>query len=126
MQSTNKFHKPQIRKFADLPNLSDLRIFRKCGCLQICNLRTQSFCQMRICDLQIFFQVFQLLQIRKNIFFSLQIKAENARLKFVQKTFTKPKSGRILAGFALKCLKRARTLKKRCRCPMVENLRICK
>jgi hypothetical protein len=31
------------RKLADVHNLLDLRIFRKCGTLQICNLQTQSF-----------------------------------------------------------------------------------
>jgi hypothetical protein len=33
----------KIRKFADVNNLLVLWTFRKCGTLQICNLRTQSF-----------------------------------------------------------------------------------
>ncbi len=42
-RSHNKLRKLQIRKFADVNNLLVLRTFSKCGTLQICNLRTQSF-----------------------------------------------------------------------------------
>ncbi len=42
-RSANKFRKSQIRKFADLNDLLDLRIFRKCDLLWICDLRNQSF-----------------------------------------------------------------------------------
>jgi hypothetical protein len=36
--SANKFLKSQIRKFAELQNFTDLRTFRKCGNLRICDL----------------------------------------------------------------------------------------
>ncbi len=41
-RSANKFRKLQIRKFANLNNLLDLRTFRIFDTSQICNLRTQS------------------------------------------------------------------------------------
>ncbi len=34
-------------KRADLNNLLDLRTFRKCGTMRICDLRAQSFCDLR-------------------------------------------------------------------------------
>jgi hypothetical protein len=42
-RSANKFCRSQIRKFADLKNLSDLLTFRKWDTLRIRDLRTQSF-----------------------------------------------------------------------------------
>ncbi len=45
------FRKSQIRKFADLNNLLDLRTFRKCGNLRICDFC--QFCDLQICNLRI-------------------------------------------------------------------------
>jgi hypothetical protein len=42
-RSAKNFSKSQIRKFADLNNLLDLRKFRKCDTSRPCDLRTQSF-----------------------------------------------------------------------------------
>jgi hypothetical protein len=47
-RSANKFLKSQIRKFADIHNLLDVRTFRKGGTLRICDLWTESFCDLRI------------------------------------------------------------------------------
>ncbi len=64
----NKFRKSQILKFADLNFFLDLRTFRKCGNLRICNLWTIYFCDLRICDLRIHF----FLQIHNSSHFSFR------------------------------------------------------
>jgi hypothetical protein len=48
----NKIRTSQISKFADLNFLKDLRIFRKCDNLRICDLLTIYCCNLRICDLR--------------------------------------------------------------------------
>ncbi len=46
-RSANKFCELRTRKFAYFNNLLNLRTFRKCGTLRICDLRTLSFCGFR-------------------------------------------------------------------------------
>jgi hypothetical protein len=46
---SNKFRKSQIRKFADSYNLSDVRTFRKCGTLQICEPNPFSMMRGFVC-----------------------------------------------------------------------------
>jgi hypothetical protein len=48
----NKIRTSQIRKFADLNFLKDLRTFRKYYNLRICDLLTIYCCNLRICDLR--------------------------------------------------------------------------
>ncbi len=56
----NKFRKAQIRKLADLPNLFDLRTFRKCGNLRNCkgpncwkDMFHPSYPMMKICGFKL-------------------------------------------------------------------------
>ncbi len=51
-RSTNKFHKSQIRKLANLPNLLDLRTFRKCGIFRFATCEPNIFYGLQICDLR--------------------------------------------------------------------------
>jgi hypothetical protein len=60
-RSANKFRKMQICIFADLNNLLDLRTFRNCCTLRICDFWTQSF--LRLANL--------LLQVCNNMLFLL-------------------------------------------------------
>jgi hypothetical protein len=67
-RSANKLRISQIRKYADINNLLDLRTFHKIDTVRIYDLRTQSCCDLRP-------------QVRKYILFSLTNIAYHALIK---------------------------------------------
>jgi hypothetical protein len=71
----NKFRKSQIRNFLCSYNLLDLLIFRKSGTLRICDLRTQSFCDLWTSNFR---------KSANTFFFSLKIWHIMIKFKFVQ------------------------------------------
>jgi hypothetical protein len=73
-RSANKFSKLQIRKFADLNNVFNLRTFRKCA---LCCLQNQS--SFRFPDLK-------LPKVRKYILFLLKNIAQNALIQSTKQT----------------------------------------